>query len=144
MLTMFRLFGPNRSLGMVILRHAATFLTVVVTHVYARLNCLPNSYLEALADPGASGLQTFFLFTLPNILSAVVGAGLLSFTLSFDEMPVTFFVTGRDNTLPTYNSSIMRRGITSKIDAVDALIVAASAVLIIASVLLLRERSTAR
>ena len=48
--------------------------------------------------------------TLPNILSALIGSALLSFTVSFDEIPVTFFLTGRDNTLPMYIYSTLRRG----------------------------------
>ena len=82
--------------------------------------------------------------TLPNIRTAVIGAGLLSFTLSFDEIPVTFFLTGRDNTLPMYIWSTMRRGLTPEINAIGALIVAFSALLIIISVLFLRDRSTTR
>lgn len=77
--------------------------------------------------------------TLPNIRTAVIGAGLLSFTLSFDEIPVTFFLTGRDNTLPMYIWSTMRRGVTPEINAVGTLIVAASLVLILFSVWLTRE-----
>ncbi len=144
MLTMFRLFGFNLSLETVIIGHATALLAVVVTQVYARLQRVPASYAEASADLGANGLQTFFYVTLPNIRSAVIGAALLSFTLSFDEIPVTFFLTGRDNTLPMYIWSTMRRGITPEINAVGALIVAASAVLIVISVLLLRDRSNAR
>ena len=140
MLTLFRLMGVNLSLTTVIIGHATALLAVVVTQVYARLQRLPRSYEEASADLGASGLQTFFLVTLPNIRSAVIGAGLLSFTLSFDEIPVTFFLTGRDNTLPMYIWSTMRRGLTPEINAVGALIVLASAVLVVLSVLLLRDR----
>ena len=57
--------------------------------------------------------------TLPNIRSAMhrLGAA-LAFTLSFDEIPVTFFLTGRDNTLPMYIWSTLRRGITPEINAV--------------------------
>jgi spermidine/putrescine transport system permease protein len=89
-------------------------------------------------------LQTFLLVTLPNIRTAIVGAGLLSFTLSFDEIPVTFFLTGRDNTLPMYIWSTMRRGLTPEINAVGALIVLASAVLVVVSVLLLRDKPARR
>ncbi|WP_214645161.1 ABC transporter permease [Tritonibacter aquimaris] len=144
MLTLFRLVGFNLSLETVIIGHATALLAVVVTQVYARLQRLPNTYGEASADLGANGLQTFFLVTLPNIKSAVIGAGLLSFTLSFDEIPVTFFLTGRDNTLPMYIWSTMRRGITPEINAVGALIVLFSAILVITSVSLLRDKSTAR
>jgi len=143
MLTMFRLFGFTLSLETVILGHATALLAVIVTQVYARLQRVPRSYAEASADLGASGLQTFFLVTLPNIRSAVIGAGLLSFTLSFDEIPVTFFLTGRDNTLPMYIWSTMRRGITPEINAVGALIVGASAIIIVVSVLLLRDKTKA-
>jgi spermidine/putrescine transport system permease protein len=144
MLTLFRLMGANLSLTTVIIGHATALLAVVVTQVYARLQRLPRSYEEASADLGANGLQTFLLVTLPNIRTAIVGAGLLSFTLSFDEIPVTFFLTGRDNTLPMYIWSTMRRGLTPEINAVGALIVLASAVLVVVSVLLLRDKPARR
>ncbi|MFZ1481369.1 MAG: ABC transporter permease [Paracoccaceae bacterium] len=144
MLTLFRMFGMNLSLETVIIGHATALLAVVVTQVYARLQRLPKSYEEASSDLGAGILRTFFLITLPNIRTAVIGAGLLSFTLSFDEIPVTFFLTGRDNTLPMYIWSTMRRGLTPEINAVGALIVLASAILILISVLLLRDKPTGR
>lgn len=138
MLSFFRLAGVNLTLETVIVGHATALLAIVVTQVYARLERLPPGLDEASDDLGASPLQTFFLVTLPNIRSAVVGAGLLSFTLSFDEIPVTFFLTGRDNTLPMYIWSTMRRGLTPEINAVGTLIVAVSAMLIVVSVLLMR------
>ncbi|WP_372839109.1 ABC transporter permease [Phaeovulum sp.] len=141
MLILFRLMGFGLSLETVIIGHATALLAVVVTQVFARLQRLPRSLDEASADLGASGWQTFFLVTLPNIRTAVIGAGILSFTLSFDEIPVTFFLTGRDNTLPMYIWSTMRRGLTPEINAVGALIVAASILLILISVLLQRERT---
>ena len=144
MLSMFKLFGMPLSLETVIIGHATALLAVVVTQVFARLQRLPKSYEEASLDLGAGPLHTFLFVTLPNIRSAVVGAGLLSFTLSFDEIPVTFFLTGRDNTLPMYIWSTMRRGITPEINAVGALIVLASAILIVTSVLLLRDNSNSR
>jgi spermidine/putrescine transport system permease protein len=116
-------------------------LAVVVTQVYARLQRVPANLSEASADLGASGLQTFFLVTLPNIRTAVIGAGMLAFTLSFDEIPVTFFLTGRDNTLPMYIWSTMRRGLTPEINAIGTLIVAMSIVMIFISVLLLRDKT---
>lgn len=140
MLILFRLLGFGLSLQTVIIGHATALLAVVVTQVYARLQRLPRSLEEASGDLGASAMQTFFLVTLPNIKTAVLGAGILSFTLSFDEIPVTFFLTGRDNTLPMYIWSTMRRGLTPEINAVGALIVAASILLILFSVLLQREK----
>jgi spermidine/putrescine transport system permease protein len=141
MLILFRMIGFNLSLETVIIGHATALLAVVVTQVYARLQRVPASLQEASADLGASGLQTFFLVTLPNIRTAVVGAGLLSFTLSFDEIPVTFFLTGRDNTLPMYIWSTMRRGLTPEINAIGTIIVGMSIVMIFISVALLRDKN---
>jgi spermidine/putrescine transport system permease protein len=144
MLILFRMIGFNLSLETVIIGHATALLAVVVTQVYARLQRVPASLQEASADLGASGLQTFFLVTLPNIRTAVIGAGLLAFTLSFDEIPVTFFLTGRDNTLPMYIWSTMRRGLTPEINAIGTIIVAMSIVMIVISVLLLRDKNGSR
>ena len=141
MLILFRMMGFNLSLETVIIGHATALLAVVVTQVYARLKRLPDSLQEASADLGASGLQTFFLVTLPNIRTAVIGAALLAFTLSFDEIPVTFFLTGRDNTLPMYIWSTMRRGLTPEINAIGTIIVGMSIVLIVISVTLLRDNN---
>ncbi|MGC1486365.1 MAG: ABC transporter permease [Albidovulum sp.] len=144
MLILFRMIGFNLSLETVIIGHATALLAVVVTQVYARLQRVPASLQEASADLGASGLQTFFLVTLPNIRTAVIGAGLLAFTLSFDEIPVTFFLTGRDNTLPMYIWSTMRRGLTPEINAIGTIIVGMSIVMIVISVLLLRDKNGSR
>ena len=139
LLNAFNAAGIGLSLETVILGHATALLAVVVTQVYARLQRLNRSWAEASADLGATPVQTFFRVTLPNIRSAILGSALLSFTLSFDEIPVTFFLTGRDNTLPMYIWSTMRRGITPEINAVATLVVLASLVLIVASVALLRD-----
>ena len=87
---------------------------------------------EASSDLGAKPWQTFLFVTLPNI-----GTSLLSFTLSFDEIPVTFFLIGRENTLPMYIYSTIRRGITPEINAIGTLIVVGSLALILLSVYLL-------
>ena len=75
----------------------------------------------------------------PLAFAAIIGSALLSFTLSFDEIPVTFFLTGRDNTLPMYIYSTLRRGITPEINAVGTVIVVLSLGLIVLSVYLLHD-----
>jgi spermidine/putrescine transport system permease protein len=139
MLNLFRVIGFNLSLETVILGHATALVAIVVTQVYARLQRFNRRLEEASSDLGARPWQTFFLVTLPNIRSAVIGSALLSFTLSFDEIPVTFFLTGRDNTLPMYIYSTLRRGITPEINAVGTIIVVLSLGLIVLSVYLLRD-----
>lgn len=135
MLNMFKLVGAPLSLETVIFGHATALIGIVVTQVYARLQRVPRSYEEAASDLGATPWRSFIDITLPNIRSAIVGAGLLSFVLSFDEIPVTFFLTGRDNTLPMYIYSTLRRGITPEINAVGTIIVVLSLVLIVVSVI---------
>ena len=139
MLNLFRVMGFNLSLETVILGHATALLAVTVTQIFARLQRLPRSMEEASADLGANAIQTFFYVTLPNIKAAIIGTALICFTLSFDEIPVTFFLTGRDNTLPMYIWSSLRRGITPEINAVGTIIILVSVVLIVFSVWLLHE-----
>lgn len=139
MLNLFKLMGIGLSLETVVLGHATALLSIVVTQVYARLQRLNRRLEEAAADLGARPWETMWFVVLPNIKSALIGSALLSFTLSFDEIPVTFFLTGRDNTLPMYIWSTMRRGITPEINAVGTLIVLASLLLIVVSVILLRD-----
>ncbi|AVW92368.1 ABC transporter permease [Celeribacter baekdonensis] len=144
MLNAFRLFGFHLSLETVILGHATALLAVVVTQIFARLQRVPKSLSEASSDLGAGAFQTFIYVTLPNIKTAIIGAGTLSFVLSFDEIPVTFFLTGRDNTLPMYIYSTMRRGVTPEINAIGSLIVLMSLILIIASAVITLRDTTAR
>jgi spermidine/putrescine transport system permease protein len=139
MLNMFRALGLDLSLFTVILGHGTALSAVVITQVFARLQRFNRNVEEASSDLGAKPWQTFLFVTLPNIRSAIIGTALLSFTLSFDEIPVTFFLTGRENTLPMYIYSTIRRGITPEINAIGTLIVVGSLVLILLSVYLLMK-----
>ncbi|MFD2174374.1 ABC transporter permease [Rhodobacter lacus] len=140
MLNFYKQIGIPQSLTAVVIGHATALLGVVVSQVMARLAKTDHRQLEASADLGAGPVETFFRITLPAIRPAILGAGLLSFTLSFDEIPVTYFLTGRDITLPIYIYSTLRRGITPEINAIGSMIVLVSLLLIILSVGLLRDR----
>jgi spermidine/putrescine transport system permease protein len=139
MLNLFRVLGFNLSLETVIMGHGTALTAIVVTQVYARLLRFDRRLEEASSDLGGRPWQTFLLVTLPNIRSALIGSALLTFTLSFDEIPVTFFLTGRENTLPMYIYSTLRRGITPEINAIGTIIVVVSLVLIFLSIYLLRD-----
>lgn len=140
MLNFYKQIGIPQSLTAVIIGHATALLGVVVSQVMARLAKINRRQFEASADLGATPVETFRRVTLPAIRSSIVGSALLCFTLSFDEIPVTYFLTGREVTLPIYIYSTLRRGITPEINAIGTLIVAASFILIILSVTLLRDR----
>jgi spermidine/putrescine transport system permease protein len=121
-LSLFSLMHIRLSLWTVILAHGTALVSTVLTTVYARLLRLDRSMEEASRDLGASALATFFRVTLPNIRTAIVAAALLAFTLSMDEIPVTFFVIGHENTLPMFIWSALRRGFTPEINAVSTAI----------------------
>ncbi|MEX2650028.1 MAG: ABC transporter permease [Alphaproteobacteria bacterium] len=140
MLNLFRVMGFNLSLETVILGHGTALVSVVVTQVFARLQRFNRRLEEASDDLGARPWQTFRFVTLPNIRTAIVGSSLLAFTLSFDEIPVTFFLTGRENTLPMYIYSTLRQGITPEINAIGTVIVVSSLVVIFASVYMLSDK----
>ena len=137
MLTFFRSLGVDLSIWTVIAGHGTALTAIVVTNVFARLQRFDRRIEEASADLGATPWQTFRHVTLPNIRSAIIGSSLISFTLSFDEIPVTFFLTGRDNTLPMYIWSVVRRGITPEINAIGTIIVVVSIALILVAVFMM-------
>ncbi|MDQ0322741.1 spermidine/putrescine transport system permease protein [Pararhizobium capsulatum DSM 1112] len=140
MLNFYKQIGIPQSLTAVVIGHATALLGVVVSQVMTRLAKINRRQFEASADLGATPVETFRRVTLPSIRSSIIGSALLCFTLSFDEIPVTYFLTGREVTLPIYIYSTLRRGITPEINAIGTVIVAASFILIILSVTLLRER----
>jgi putative spermidine/putrescine transport system permease protein len=69
-----------------------------------------GSFFEASADLGATGFQTFRFVTLPVIGTALVAGGLLAFALSWDEIVVTYFTAGAQNTLPLLMYGFIRQG----------------------------------
>jgi spermidine/putrescine transport system permease protein len=90
--------------------------------VFAGLQKLDRAQEEASLDLGATYWQTFLRVTLPSLKLSIIGAALLIFTLSMDEIAVSFFLIGRDNTLPLEIWGRLRRGITPEINAISTLI----------------------
>ena len=131
-LLMFAVFVRMRlSLLTVFLGHGTALISVATTELFAGLQKMDRAQEEASLDLGATPWQTFWRITLPNLKLSLVAAGLLIFTLSMDEIAVTFFLIGRDNTLPLEIFARLRRGITPEINAISTLIFAVSVVLIV-------------
>ena len=131
-LLMFAVFaGMKLSLFTVFLGHGTALISVATTELFAGLQKLERAQEEASLDLGATPWQTFWRVTLPNLKLSLVAAGLLIFTLSMDEIAVTFFLIGRDNTLPLEIWGRLRRGITPEINAISTLIFAVSVALIV-------------
>jgi spermidine/putrescine transport system permease protein len=131
-LLMFAVFaGTQLSLFTVFLGHGTALISVATTELFAGLQKMDRAQEEASLDLGATPWQTFWRVTLPNLKLSLIAAGLLIFTLSMDEIAVTFFLIGRDNTLPLEIWGRLRRGITPEINAISTLIFALSVILIV-------------
>ena len=131
-LLMFAVFaGFHLSLITVFLGMGTALISVATTELFAGLQKIDRAQEEASLDLGATPWQTFWRVTLPNLKLALIAAGLLVFTLSMDEIAVTFFLIGRDNTLPLEIWGRLRRGITPEINAISTLIFAVSVALIV-------------
>ena len=114
--------GFHLSLTTVILGHATALTAVATTEIFAGFAKLDRSFEEVSADLGANGLQTLLRIVLPLMRTSLLGTALLVFTLSMDEIAVTFFLIGRENTLPLEIWSRLRRGATPEMNAISTLI----------------------
>ncbi|HZS23412.1 MAG TPA: ABC transporter permease [Gaiellaceae bacterium] len=90
--------------------HATFCVVIVYNNVLARLRRSSPSLLEASQDLGADGWQTFRFVVWPVLSTALVAGGLLAFALSFDEVIVTTFTAGAQNTLPLLIFGYIRLG----------------------------------
>ncbi|HEV2427112.1 MAG TPA: ABC transporter permease [Acidimicrobiales bacterium] len=106
----FNLSGIPFSLYTIIVGHATFCIVVVYNNVIARLRRSSLTLIEASADLGATPVQTFRLVTVPMLRTALIAGALLAFALSFDEVIVTTFTAGAQNTLPLWIFGAIRLG----------------------------------
>ena len=126
----FRFFGREAvSLLTIVIGHATFCIVVVYNNVLARLRRVSGSLYEASADLGAHGLFTFRTITLPTLSTAIISGALLAFALSFDEVIVTTFTAGAQNTLPLWIFGAIRLG--QQLPEVNVVVVAVLALTVI-------------
>jgi spermidine/putrescine transport system permease protein len=114
--------GMRLSLLTITLGHGTALISVATTELFAGLQKFDSAQEEASLDLGANHWTTFWRVTLPNLRVSLIAAALLIFTLSMDEIAVSFFLIGRENTLPLEIWSRLRRGITPEINAISTVI----------------------
>lgn len=134
--------GIRFSLGLttIILAHIAFNISYVAVVVRARLAGFDKALEEAAADLYANEWETFRHVTLPLIMPGILGGALLAFTLSLDDFVVTFFTSGPGSTtLPLHIYSMVKTGITPEINALSTLMLFASIVLVLTSLVLQRR-----
>lgn len=134
--------APRLNMGRVSLIAAHTMFTMalVIVIVRSRIAGMDRSLIEASADLYATPLATFWQITFPQIFPAVFAGFLLSFTFSFDDFIIAFFVAGSETTLPIYVFSSIRRGVTPEINAIGTMVLAISLSLLVMAQILLRSR----
>jgi len=94
----------------IVIGHTTFCIVVVFNNLIARLRRTQGSLAEASMDLGARGWQTLRFITLPLTATALVSGALLAFALSFDEVIVTVFTAGAQNTLPLWIFGAIRLG----------------------------------
>ena len=100
--TFTQVFGVNLGLFTIIVGHATFCIVLVFNNAAARLRRTSQFLEEASGDLGADAWQTFRLVTFPQLGSALLDGALLAFALSFDEVIVTTFTAGPEQTLPIW------------------------------------------
>lgn len=103
------LMGLPFSFWTIVLGHATFCIVLVYNNAVARLRRTSSSLLEASMDLGATPFQTFRYVILPNLATALVAGGMLAFALSFDEVIVTTFTAGQQQTIPIWLLSQLTR-----------------------------------
>jgi spermidine/putrescine transport system permease protein len=123
--------------------HVLFNLAVVILIVRSRLAGIDRSLIEASEDLYATPLATFRQ-VIPLLMPAIIAGFLLSFTFSFEDFIIAFFVAGPNNTLPIYIFASIRRGITPEINAIGAVVLIVSMTLLILAQFILRVGRSAR
>jgi putative spermidine/putrescine transport system permease protein len=123
----------------IVIGHATFCVVVVYNNVLARLRRSGGSMIEASMDLGANSFQTFWHIVLPNMGTALLAGAILAFSLSFDEVIVTTFTAGQQETLPIWILGQMFKPRSRPVTNVTAMLV----VLITALPILLAQRITA-
>ena len=138
-----RLIGwPDRGFITIVVGHTLLGMAYATVVIQSRLSEVDRSIEEAAMDLGCGPMQVFFLVTLPNIAPALISSWLLSFTLSFDDVVISEFLSGPGvTTLPQVIFSYARRGVNPSIYAAATLLIAVVSLgILVYSVFLLRRQ----
>jgi putative spermidine/putrescine transport system permease protein len=136
----FNLADIPFSFWTIVLGHATFCIVVVYNNAVARFRRLSPSLVEASMDLGADGFQTFRYVILPSIGTALLAGGMLAFALSFDEVIVTTFTAGQQQTLPIWMlSELVRPRQRPVTNVVAVLVIAVTMLPILIAYYLTRE-----
>ena len=136
----FNLADIPFSMWTIVLGHATFCIVVVYNNAIARFRRLSPSLVEASMDLGADAFQTFRYVVLPSIGTALLAGGMLAFALSFDEVIVTTFTAGQQQTLPIWMlSELVRPRQRPVTNVVAVLVIAVTLIPILVAYYLTRD-----
>lgn len=140
LLIFFNRLGLSKSLFTVWISHIVFTSPIALTIINSRMETIPKNMDNAAWDLGAGSIRTMFYVILPQTVPALISAALMTFTISFDEFIIAWFVCGFDKTLPVYIYSVIRSGVNPTINAIGTVVFVISISLITAAQLLQRKR----
>ena len=131
LLSWFSVLHWELSLATVVIAHVTLVLPFAILVIAARLTSMDASIEDAARDLGAGEWQVLTKITLPLLKPAVISAFTLSFLLSFDDFLVTYYTNGPGgDTLPVKLYSLMKAGLTPKIQALSSLMLLFSIIMV--------------
>jgi spermidine/putrescine transport system permease protein len=134
LLILFSAAGIHLGLVTVIIAHTTFCLPFTILVVLARLRGMDRSLEDAALTLGADEVTAFRRVTVPLLLPGIIAAALLAFTLSFDDFIVTFFTAGPGtSTLPLVIYGMVRRTVEPTVNALSALLVTGTTLLLVAT-----------
>ena len=134
LLSIYTLMKLELGMPTLILSHIAFSIPFVIVSVRSNLSPLITTYEEAAQDLGANPLNTFFKVTLPAIMPGVISGARLSFTLSLDDVVISYFTAGPgSNTLPLKIYSMIKTGITPDVNALSTIMLLVTTAIITVS-----------
>lgn len=134
LLSVYTLTKLELGMPTLILSHIAFSIPFVIVSVRSTLSKTLDTYEEAAKDLGANSFHTFFEVTLPEILPGVVSGATLAFTLSLDDVVISYFTAGPgSNTLPLQIYSMIKTGISPDVNALTTLMLLTTMTILITS-----------
>lgn len=131
LLTIFSTVNIPRGMLTLILAHVTFCIPYVIFNVRARLSGYDSSVEEASMDLGASRLRTFFEVTLPILAPGITGGAMLAFTLSIDDVIISYFVNGQVKTFPLKVMESIKSGVAPDVNALSSLILIGTILLVV-------------
>lgn len=131
LLSLFTNVNIPRGMITLILAHVTFSVPFVIFNVRARLSGYDNSIEEASMDLGANRIVTFFEITLPVLAPGIAGGALLAFTLSIDDVIISYFVNGQTKTYPLKVMESIKSGVAPDVNALSTLILLGTILLVV-------------